>query len=301
MIPTFNRTQYLTQTLESVLVQAPPPEQMQILVVDNCSDKGDIAGLVERIGHGRIDFVRNDCNLGMIGNLNACIDHARGHFVHLLHDDDYVMPGFYRAIQNQLEANPTADMALVRHAIIDRNGTTKRFSAPLATEPGLLPEFRWRIGVKQLVQFAAIVVRREAYRSVGGFTPELEYACDWEMWARLGKQGSLLYVPEVLACYREHDASETSRLSRAAGTIRDAARAIDVMHADHASLAYLTARKNLGRDSLKRAALFAKAGQREVALRHVVEAIRLGARIPSIWVGAAQQTLAIAMVNRSAA
>ena len=46
MIPTFNCAKYLRQTLESVLVQDPGTEQMQIEVVDDCSTKDDPEAVV---------------------------------------------------------------------------------------------------------------------------------------------------------------------------------------------------------------------------------------------------------------
>ena len=58
MIPTYNRPKMLTETLESVLAQAPGPEEMQIQVCDNYSDVADIESLVQRVGGGRVEYFR---------------------------------------------------------------------------------------------------------------------------------------------------------------------------------------------------------------------------------------------------
>src|SRR5437660_1175967 len=74
MIPTFNRTTYLRRTLESVLAQDPGSEQMQIEVVDDCSTVDDPGPVVRAIAGGRVGVSRNSQNLGLMRNLNRCIE-----------------------------------------------------------------------------------------------------------------------------------------------------------------------------------------------------------------------------------
>ena len=55
MIPTYNCTRYLHETLGSVLVQVLGPEVMQIEVVDDHSED-DVGKVVEEVGRGRIEL-----------------------------------------------------------------------------------------------------------------------------------------------------------------------------------------------------------------------------------------------------
>src|SRR5690348_11057027 len=66
MIPTFNCAKYLRETLESVLAEDVGPEQMQIEVVDDCSDKDDPHAVVREIGRSRVLFHRKSLNEGAI-------------------------------------------------------------------------------------------------------------------------------------------------------------------------------------------------------------------------------------------
>ena len=54
MVPVFNAGQYLRQTLESVLMQAPSEKEMQIEVIDDCSTDIDVQQLVREVGKARI-------------------------------------------------------------------------------------------------------------------------------------------------------------------------------------------------------------------------------------------------------
>src|SRR5215467_5604297 len=102
MVPVYNRTKYLEKTLASVLAQDLGPKEMQIEVVDDCSTLNDPEPLVRRIAGDRVNFVRNSRNLGLVANFNNCIGRARGHWVHLLHTDDYLLPGFYERLKAAL-------------------------------------------------------------------------------------------------------------------------------------------------------------------------------------------------------
>jgi hypothetical protein len=72
-----------------------------------------------------------------------------------------------------------------------------------------------------------MVVRRDVYATLGGFSSEFRYALDWDMWKRIAVRYPIWYHPEPLACYRMHTASETAR-QRADGThLEEIFRSID--------------------------------------------------------------------------
>jgi cellulose synthase/poly-beta-1,6-N-acetylglucosamine synthase-like glycosyltransferase len=56
IIPTYNGTKYLEETLKCVLVQDEGVDEMQIHVIDDCSSKDDPRELVECVGKGRVTF-----------------------------------------------------------------------------------------------------------------------------------------------------------------------------------------------------------------------------------------------------
>src|SRR5438105_12861529 len=92
MMPTYNpRADYLEETLQSVLQQDPGPEQMQIEVIDDCSTDDLAAQTVGRVGGGRVTFRAEPQNRGLADTWNRCIERARGHWVHILHQDDFVL------------------------------------------------------------------------------------------------------------------------------------------------------------------------------------------------------------------
>lgn len=213
MITSYNRA-YITQAIRSVLAQDPGPDRMQIEVVDDHSTQLDIESLVKEAGQGRVSFHRNPQNVGLIPNWNVCLQRARGQWVHILHDDDLVYDGFYNAMEAAITAAPSIGAAFCAARLIDAQGrqvAAHRFERP---NPGIFPDLFRRFLIGNAIQFAAVVVRRDAYAQVGPFDNALDYVADWDMWMRIAARFPVWYEPQTLAAYRQHAGSETAAIVR---------------------------------------------------------------------------------------
>jgi glycosyltransferase involved in cell wall biosynthesis len=231
MIPSYNRIKYLEAALGSVLAQDPGVGVMQIEVVDDASTIEDPEPLVRQMGGDRVVFFRRSRNVGQFGNLNTCIERARGKWVHILHSDDMALPGFYERFRSALRDRDDLGAAFCRHAIIDGNGRRLRTSVLERDTPGQLPDYIEKIGASPRLQFPSIVVRRAVYEKLGGFRLDLPCAGDWEMWVRIAASYPLWYDPEILAAYREHTYTVTGKVMTTGENIVDNRRCVEICHA----------------------------------------------------------------------
>lgn len=229
LIPTYEPDKFLAPALQSVLVQDPGPDEMQIAIVDDASARNRAASIVESVAPaGRVEIHEHSDNLGLAGNWNRAISLARGDFIHVLHQDDLVCPGFYTKLIAGLTRSPKVGMAFCRHAYTNENNVTDRISHRERWRAGVLPNWLERIVEQQRVQCPAAVVKREVYERLGGFTRELRYALDWEMWVRIAACYDVWYEPAVLAHYRRHRGAETARLEAADRINVDLMKAIEM-------------------------------------------------------------------------
>ena len=206
MIPVYNCSEYLPDTLNSVLMNDIPQEEMQIEVIDDASTDADVKALVERLGKGRIEYFRQAENVGSLRNFETCINRSRGNLVHILHGDDRVRKGYYEKIASLFQQYPDAGAAFCRFAYINEKGHQVDFQPAEGKEEGILKNWLLLIAEKQRIQYAAITVRRDVYEQLGGFYG-LTYAEDWEMWARIAKHYPFVYTPQIFAEYRRHTQS----------------------------------------------------------------------------------------------
>lgn len=230
MIPTYNCATYLRKTLASVLAQDPGPDVMQIEVVDDHSTQDDPESVVEELGKGRVDFFRQPKNIGRDGNFETCLRRSRGHYVHLLHGDDWVLVGFYERLGEGLREAPEAGAALCRHFFADADGHWQSISNLERPTPGLIRGWLPTLASAQRVATPAVVVRRSTYERLGGFDRRLRTSEDWEMWVRIAAHYPVWFDPQPLASYRmQRPGALTFDASREASLVRDMRRAVEVI------------------------------------------------------------------------
>jgi glycosyltransferase involved in cell wall biosynthesis len=211
MIPSFNCASFLQTTLQSILDQDPGSEVMQIEVVDDHSTEDDPLSVVRSVAGERVGFFRQKVNQGVVGNLNTCINRAKGKIVHLLHGDDLVLPGYYSTMGAILENNTRLGAAFCRHAYIDETGNRIGVDPAYEDESGLIFDPAAFLGTEQRIMTPSICVRRSVYEHLGGFDSRLRCAEDWEMWMRIASHYPIFYECSILAHYRMHDHSNTGR------------------------------------------------------------------------------------------
>ena len=231
MLPTYNPDiAYLEQTLRGVLDQDPGPEAMQIRIIDDASPSfPDLEGLAERLAPGRVEIERRPANGGMAATWNACIEQARGRWVHILHQDDLVLPGFYARLGDAIERRPELGAAYTQHHMVDSHGN---LGWPMSQNPakaaGIVEDWVQYIFVELSFQTPSIVVKREAYERLGGFRLDMRYALDWDMWKRIAAAYPIWFDPTPLAGYRRHDSGASMDFFATGGNMQEVRASIEL-------------------------------------------------------------------------
>lgn len=233
MIPVFNSAELLKKTLESVLCQDLGPGEMEVEVLDNCSTKDDPGKVVRELGRGRVGYFRQSTNVGASENFNSCIRRARGQWVHILHADDIVLPGFFLQARKAIRTQPDISAVIFRVVYMDEAGAWRHLAELEAPTPQILDKsFVERQLTSQRIQSVGMIVRRAAYEELGGFRPDLPYCDDWEMWNRIIVRKRVFYVPELLACFRVHGEAATASHVRTGKNVIDERRCIKMSTSD---------------------------------------------------------------------
>ena len=220
MIPVYNCLQYLPETLQSVVTQDMGEELMEIVVVDDCSTDGDVEALVADIGMGRIRYLRQPHNVGSLKNFETCLNESRGEIVHLLHGDDFVLPGYYKKFSELFERFPQAGAACCFFQYVNSQSKWLGFEPKEQEQEGLLENWLEKLASKQRLQYCAVSVKRKVYEELGGFYG-VHYGEDWEMWARIATKYPFAYTPQLLASYRRHGDSISGKSTLNGQNIKD--------------------------------------------------------------------------------
>lgn len=85
IIPTYNRSDFLKEAIESVLAQT--YENFELLILDNCSPD-HTPDVVAGFKDPRIKYLRHQCNIGATANWAYGVHWAQGKYLSILCDDD---------------------------------------------------------------------------------------------------------------------------------------------------------------------------------------------------------------------
>jgi glycosyltransferase involved in cell wall biosynthesis len=111
LMPTYNRAHMLERTISALYLQDADPAFWHLTVVDNASTDGTrdyLEACAERWSN--FDFVINQGNLGLFGNLNRCMDLARTQKFMIIHSDDDVDASLVGSVLDFIGRNPTVEM-----------------------------------------------------------------------------------------------------------------------------------------------------------------------------------------------
>jgi glycosyltransferase involved in cell wall biosynthesis len=108
-IPTRNRASLIKATAQAALTQTVP--EIEVVISDNASTDGTHE-LLHDIRDPRVRIMRQQQNIGMAPNWNACLAEAAGDWFVLLSDDDIIDPDFVEAYLDAARNCPGAAVVL---------------------------------------------------------------------------------------------------------------------------------------------------------------------------------------------
>jgi hypothetical protein len=163
--------------------------------------------------------------------------------------------------------------------VVDAEGRTLAVEDAEQEKPGRLKDALERLASEQRIVTPSIAVRRSAWESLGGFDSRLRCAEDWEMWVRIAAHYPIWYEPGLLAAYRRHGASTTSRHARNAEELAYSKMAIEMfaplLPPDRRQHIVERARAVYARTALSNAAAYATARDWFATWSNLVMAMKL--------------------------
>lgn len=221
-IPTYNAAEYLRQAVESVLMQS--YQNFEIVIVDNCSTDHTVTlveGLIKKSSRS-IRFYKNDRNIGLVGNLNRCLDYAQGTYIKFLMADDMLLPGCLEQMAIGLDTHESITLVATGRLIIDEHGrgqAIRRYSNTNVVIPGKQAITECLFGSNYIGEPTAVMFRKSDLE--GKFREDLPQVLDMDMWFRLLERGDLLYMGIPLCAIRQHKGQMTHANIKSEALVED--------------------------------------------------------------------------------
>ncbi|MCK7578235.1 MAG: glycosyltransferase family 2 protein [Chromatiales bacterium] len=224
IVTCYNSEPYLESTLNSVLAQS--LTDYEIVIVDDCSTDHTPSILREYASlDPRFVLIWHETNAGRPAiSKNTALGHVRGKYVCFLDHDDLYHPRKLEKSVNLLESFPDCIAAFHDIDLVTNDGRVlsryldefledaDRYLTPggencYLTKPDF---FKFQsIRYAALHTISAMLCPERLATWQPSFDTQYRICDDTDLWIRLGLSGSMIYLDEVLAYYRQHDSNIT--------------------------------------------------------------------------------------------
>jgi glycosyltransferase involved in cell wall biosynthesis len=218
VIPTYNRADFLGESIDSVLAQDFAP--YEIIVVDDGSTDSTVEVLAK---YGdRIRVIRQ-ANAGFAAAREAGIRIARAPWVAFHDSDDIMLPGRLLAQMEFVDAHP--DVAVVTGNAVIQGYEHRDYLEACGVDFGKRSWVIYERPFEMMLEHDFIVdpaslIRRDRFLEIGGYDKSLPSSADWDLWLRMARRWSVACLRRPYVWVRRHGGNISSTPAETIGNIR---------------------------------------------------------------------------------
>lgn len=209
IIPTYNRAQYLRESVASIRAQG--IKDVEIIIVDDVSTEGVLETLMSDPAFTGVVFLRHTENRGPGEGRSTGISAANGKYIAFLDDDDLLDPRFLETALDVMTRDPSIALFCCDAILIDSAGSVLYGGRTYHEINAAIKHYPIGSGLRSLEEifmFSTIgigfVVGRQVFDRVS--YPLARSMEDYEFQLRVAANGlKVYYQHEPLACYRMHE------------------------------------------------------------------------------------------------
>ena len=202
MIPTYKRKILLNKAVKSVLLSR-TNYSYEIVIVDNNPEtkSEEVEEMLREFNDNRVSYYVNEKNIGMFGNWNRCIDYARGKWILVLNDDDYISSDYIETMMSYINRLPGCKAISCQHWYVDMEDSIIKGDY-IKGNSKVIP-----IKMKDFYYFHPINIYgcmfdKETAIKLGGFDERFYPCCDAVLLMRICKEYGLYLCSDLLFYYR---------------------------------------------------------------------------------------------------
>jgi glycosyltransferase involved in cell wall biosynthesis len=286
ILPTFNRADYLRETVASVFAQS--SSDWELIVSDDGSD-GATRALIQTFGTDERVRILWGTHSGIPAVArNAALRAARGEYVAFLDADDLWEPAKLARQLERLRLEPSCKWCYTAFQRVDEHGwlladeSTRRFR-PMAGQI-----FAAILQGRASLRTPCVLAERQLVSTLGGFDESLLDCEDIDLWLRLALVADVAVVNEPLVRVRISPSSFTGRRRHAR---IDLIRVIEKLLGSAGPRWQGILRRERAQHAVQLAREYAERGERTLMFRTLAANLRHAWPYPRAWYGAMRALL----------
>jgi|SRR5690606_29077070 len=208
IIPTYNRQNYISQAIESILDQD-FEGNVEIIISDDGSTDNTLNVVKNYEGNIRIIKRPDDCfKQGASGARNRGIMASKYSYICFLDSDDFFLPGHLKNMVSKIESKPDINFAFCRLLEVDENYNKNLFrlwSKALITQRDIR---LLTLSKHNVIQTNGFIFKREVFDKIGMFDENLSNGEDTDLWMRISEIYKGAFSNSYGAVIRKHSSGQ---------------------------------------------------------------------------------------------
>lgn len=222
ILPNYNHSKYIAESLDSLLSQTSLPES--ILVIDDASTDNSVEIIQSYVEKNKNVFLkRNSKNIGVVNSINNELKDVKTKYVTFVSADDFVEKTFLEESIQLLDLNPTAGICSAKTYQLDKFDHKSIYPSPTVSikpvffSPCEAKKTYYKYGSWYMGN--TTVYNTEALINSGSFNKDLgSYADNFQSMILSFEHGAC-FIPSYLSNWRKSDESYSSTTSNDAATL----------------------------------------------------------------------------------
>ena len=199
--PVYNGESFISETVESVLLNLDPNFKFEYLIIDDGSTD-NTKNILEKYSQNELVKVFSVKNSGEAAAVNYALEKALGEYILIVNADDPLLsPRLFTLANEIFKSNEKVVVVYPDWNIVSESN--------LILETKKLPSYSFEVmvGEFQCLPGPGSIFRRSLALKVGGRSTLYRFVSDYNFWLKLSLQGDFFHIPEVLAQWRSHSES----------------------------------------------------------------------------------------------
>ena len=212
-IPSYNHEKYIGKTIESILNQT--YKNFEIIISDDNS-KDNSENIIKSYKDQRINFYKNNTNIGPALNSNKFIELSNCDYILILPSDDILLKNALEIYLKEIENNNNADVLFCWCQTIDENDNeidsyNMTIANQIRDKNKLLNELFYE---QNFLMGPGVFIKKKLFDLIGNYNENLLQVQDLELWVRILTSGyKINIVSEKLIKYRIHNKNLSNNLN----------------------------------------------------------------------------------------
>lgn len=203
--PSYNQKEFIEETIKSVLSQTGDFEIEHIII-----DGGSLDGTIEILEKYKNDIIYiSEKDNGQTDAVNKGIRMSSGDIIGWLNSDDIYLENTLQSVSDHFKTHNDCQWLYGKCKIIDSSGNETRSLITRYKDFHLLRYRYNKLLIENFISQPAVFFKKSLIDIVGPLNINYDFAMDYDLWLRFGKEANPCIINVYLAAFRKHDLSKS--------------------------------------------------------------------------------------------